>query len=72
MVIGKITKVKNLTKKGNASAYYNCLTIVDQNDSLTHLLLTDAEIKRFTDRAKKNKEGLPELTWKDKLALLVL
>ena len=72
MVLGKITKVKNVSKKGNSSFDYNCLTLVSQDDSLIRLLLTDTEMKRFMNRAQKNDKDLPELTWQDKLALLVL
>ena len=72
MVVGKIVKVKNSTKKGNTSSHYNCLTVVDPHGNPVHLLLTESELSRFSKRAEKYSDSIPDASWRDRLILLLL
>jgi len=71
MIIGKLHEVTNLAKKGNAPNGYQCLPYLDEHGSLQYLLMTTMELRKSRNRASKNPEDLPELTWKDKLYMLL-
>ena len=72
VVVGKIVKVKNSTKKGNSGSHYNCITVVDPNGDPVQLLLTESELLRFSKRAEKNPSSIPDTSWQDRLMLLFM
>ena len=72
VVVGKIVKVKNSTKKGNSNSHYNCITVVNPNGDPVQLLLTESELLRFSKRAEKYSDSIPDASWRDRLILLLL
>jgi hypothetical protein len=61
--IGDLQLVDNLGKKPAAADRYNHIRIQFPDGSERHLLLTDHQVKVALDRARKNPEDLPEVSW---------
>lgn len=58
---GKIYKVANKNKYKSANAFYNLL-VVENEDGITELLLSDSDLKRGYKRAESNQEDIPAYT----------
>jgi hypothetical protein len=61
--IGDIKTVKNTKKHWAANSQYSHLRAQFTDGYEVHLLFTDAEIKRAIERAKKNPEDCPRVSW---------
>lgn len=61
--IGDVQKVVNKDRKFGAASEYNHLRVQLEDKTELHLLFTDSEIQRALDRAKKNPEDLPKVSW---------
>lgn len=61
--IGDVQLVENKNKHFAANSKYNYIRVQDINETELHLLFTDNEIKRAKERALKNPEDLPEVSW---------
>lgn len=61
--IGDIQPVENKDKHFAANSKYNYIRVQDETKTELHLLFTDNEIKRAKERANKNTEDLPEVSW---------
>ena len=61
--IGDIQKVLNKNPHWAALSSYNHIRVQMPNGEELHLLLTDKELKRAIDRADKNPEDLPKVSW---------
>lgn len=61
-VQGKVQVVGNKDKHHRALDKYNYLRVKFQ-DEVVHFLMTDFELNRAKDRANKNPEDLPEVSW---------
>lgn len=61
--IGDLQEVVNTNPKFGAAAEYNHLRVQLPDGKEIHLLLTDHELKRAIDRAEKNPEDLPKVSW---------
>ena len=63
MKFGKLYKTDNLDKKSGANNTYWRVLIKNENNRYETLLLTDHELSRCRDRAKKNPEDLLVVSW---------
>lgn len=61
--LGDLISVKNMKKKPAAADKYNHIRVQFPNGDEKHLLFTDHEINVALDRAKKNPEDLPPISW---------
>ena len=61
--IGDMQKVFNKNPHWAALATYNHIRVQFPNGDEKSLLLTDKEILRALDRANKNPEDLPRVSW---------
>jgi hypothetical protein len=61
--IADVQKVLNKNPHWAALAEYNHIRIQFPNGCEKSLLLTDFEIKRALERAEKNPEDLPKVSW---------
>ncbi|MFA5759878.1 MAG: hypothetical protein WC942_11060 [Clostridia bacterium] len=60
--LGDIQKVQNQDPHFLADKEYNHI-VVDINGNIKHLLFTDHEIKMADNRARKNPEDIPKISW---------
>ena len=60
--IGDVQTVKNTKKHWAAAEKYNFIRVQLANGQEVELLLTDKEVTRAQDRAKKNPEDLPKIS----------
>ena len=58
-----VVKTKNQERKFGAAVEYNHLRVQFPKGAERHLLFTDFIIKRAIERAKKNPEDLPRVSW---------
>jgi hypothetical protein len=63
MKFGMLHRSQNLDKKVGANSSYWRLLIKDPEGQYETLLITDYELERCRDRAKKNPEDLLVMTW---------
>ena len=61
--IGDMQKVDNREKKPSAADVYNHIRVQLDDGTEVHMLFTDNEMRRAIDRAKKNPEDLPKVSW---------
>ena len=61
--LGDVESVKNMQRKFAAAARYNHVRVQFPSGEEKHLLFTDWQIKRGLERARKNPEDLPKVTW---------
>ncbi len=61
--IGDLQKVFNKNPHWAAMAEYNHLRVQLPSGEEVSLLLTDKEFQRATERADKNQEDLPTVSW---------
>lgn len=61
--LGDLVLVKNMKKKPAAADKYNHIRVQFPNGDEKHLLFTDHEIKVALERADKNPEDLPKISW---------
>lgn len=61
--IGDIQRVKNQEGTGKAAKEYSHIRVQLEDGTEMSLLLTDSELKRCVERAKKNPEDLPRVSW---------
>ena len=61
--LGDIMTVENKLKHFAANSTYNHIRAQFPNGEEKSLLFTDAEIKKALERAKKNPEDLPLVSW---------
>jgi len=61
--LGDAKDVENMQRKFAAAARYNHLRVQFPDDEERHLLFTDWQIKRGLERAEKNVEDLPKVSW---------
>ena len=55
-----------------ASIIYNALCVLNESGEYETLLLTESDLQRMRDRAKKNPEDCISLHWTSRAALWVL
>jgi hypothetical protein len=60
---GKLYRTENLDKKSGANGSYWRILIKNQDNEYETLLITDYELSRCRDRAKKNPEDLLVVSW---------
>ena len=70
MKFGALHRTQNLDQKSGANEAYWRLLIKDEKGAYETLLITDHELKRCRDRAKKNPEDLVVVTWWGKVKAL--
>lgn len=63
MRLGDCVLVDNLKKKPTAAGKYNHIRVQFPDGKERRLLLTDSQIKVALERAKKNPEDLPKVSW---------
>lgn len=63
MRLGDVTAVDNMKKKPAAAAKYNHFRMQFPDGSERRMLFTDHEVQVGLDRAKKNPEDLPAVSW---------
>lgn len=61
--LGDMVLLENLDKKPAAAEKYNHIRVQFPDGEERHLLFTDHEIKVALDRANKNPEDLPQVSW---------
>ena len=61
--IGDLQLVENMLKKPAAAEKYNHIRIQFPDGEERHLLFTDREIRVALERADKNPEDLPKVSW---------
>lgn len=61
--LGDIQVVENKNPHWKALSKYNHIRIQFPNGDEKSLLLTDREIQKGLDRASKNKEDIPKVSW---------
>lgn len=61
--IGDLVQVDNLERKPAAAAKYNCIRVQFPDGRERPLLLTDHEVRRALNRARKNPEDIPAVSW---------
>ncbi len=72
MKFGRLHRAQNLDQKSGATESYRRLLIKDAEGTYETLLITDHELGRCRDRAKKNPEELAVVTrWGKAKALFV-
>jgi len=60
---GKLYRTENLDRKSGANHSYWRILIKSEEGKYETLLITDHELKRCRDRAKKNPEDLLVVSW---------
>lgn len=60
---GELFAVKNKDRHWLANFKYNHIRVQFSNNDEKHLLFTDNQIARAKDRANKNPEDLPRISW---------
>ena len=63
MRLGDVILVENMKKKPAAAAKYNHLRVQFPDGCERRLLFTDSQIRVALERAKKNPEDLPPVSW---------
>ena len=63
MKFGKLYRTENLDRKSGANQSYWRILIKSEEGKYETLLITDHELKRCRDRAKKNPEDLLVVSW---------
>lgn len=58
----KIYPVENKKRHKAANKSYNMIVVEDDDGELQHLLFSDTDVLRGLERAKQNKEDIPEYT----------
>ena len=61
--IGDMQAIINKNKKPSANLNYNHIRVQLDDGREVHMLFTDAEITRAIDRAQKNPEDCPKISW---------
>jgi len=61
--LGDCVLVENMKAKPAAAKKYNHIRVQFPDGSERSLLLTDSQIKVALDRAEKNTEDLPKVSW---------
>ncbi|HOS17495.1 MAG TPA: hypothetical protein PKX15_10840 [Bacteroidales bacterium] len=61
--LGDLQRVINQNPHWAALKEYNHIRVQFPNGKEKHLLFTDKEIQRAIDRANKNPEDLPKVSW---------
>ena len=61
--LGDMVLVSNMKKKPAAAAKYNHIRVQFPNGKEKSLLFTDSQIKVALNRADKNPEDLPKVSW---------
>lgn len=61
--MGRLTRVLNQLGKGRAATEYLATKIETERGKEVYALFTDFEINRALERAKRNPEDVPDVSW---------
>jgi len=61
--IGDMQTVENKKPHPAANSKYNHIRVQLEDGEEVHMLFTDAEVKRAVERARKNPEDCPKVSW---------
>lgn len=66
--LGKLHRTRNLDRRfGSGRVYWRVMVVHTDEERYETLLLTEADLRRLRERAKKNPEDCLEPSWADRL-----
>ena len=72
MKLGRLNYINNLDKHHAANkGYYRALVYDSVERRYENLIITDSEMKKIRERAKKNPEDIAVPSWLDKLIAMI-